>query len=528
MKNIILFLSLLAAAFSKGHAQFRVAITGGPQWSSVNESNTVPGWDANVNPFYKSRTSLNAGFLFHVPINARLFFQPGILLSGKGRKYEKINSEPQASLTDTLLYRNALLPDYIDFPLNFGYALRIGSRKSVSLSTGPLFSLFRKGTYTTEFRSLSTNQFEKEVDNLETGKGTGKIRTVDVGWNARVVADLGKAFLTAYYTAGLSNFYTAAYPSTYRHQTFGLSLGIWLNKAPVIKPKDRDADGVPDATDQCISIPGKPTTQGCPDRDNDGITDAADQCPDQPGTPRYKGCPVPDRDKDGIDDDNDKCPDQPGMERYQGCPVPDSDRDGVNDELDQCPTVAGISRFNGCPVPDTDRDGINDDEDQCPQQPGTLAYNGCPVPDRDGDGLNDEQDRCPDQPGTAQENGCPEIKKEIVEKVNYAAKNIFFAWNSIQLLPASYAALDEVVNILQEHPQLQLAIGGHTDNVGSTQSNLEFSEKRANAVRQYFSGKGIAPSRLKATGYGETRPLAPNTTAAGRSRNRRVEMSLYQ
>ena len=116
-----------------------------------------------------------------------------------------------------------------------------------------------------------------------------------------------------------------------------------------------------------------------------------------------KGCP--DRDNDNIADKNDNCPDVPGLAKYKGCPIPDTDRDGINDEEDKCPNVAGVARYQGCPIPDTDRDGVND-----------------------------EDDKCPNEAGPESNFGCPEIKPEIIEKVNLAAKHIFFATGSSKLL----------------------------------------------------------------------------------------------
>ena len=63
-----------------------------------------------------------------------------------------------------------------------------------------------------------------------------------------------------------------------------------------------------------------------------------------------------------------------------------------------------------------------------------ARYNGCPVPDTDGDGVNDEDDKCVSEPGLKENNGCPEIKKEIVEKVEYAARKIQFTFAKAVLL----------------------------------------------------------------------------------------------
>jgi OmpA-OmpF porin, OOP family len=236
--------------------------------------------------------------------------------------------------------------------------------------------------------------------------------------------------------------------------------------------------------------------------------------------------PPKDRDNDGIADSLDACPDVAGLARYQGCPIPDRDKDGINDEEDKCPDVAGLARYQGCPIPDRDKDGINDEEDKCPDVAGVARYQGCPVPDRDKDGVNDEEDKCPDLPGEAANEGCPVIKAEVVKRIEYAAKNIFFATAKYTLLSKSNKSLNEVVQILNENKDLKLDIDGYTDNKGKEDKNRLLSQKRSDAVKNYLVKKGVEESRLASTGHGSDAPVANNKTAAGRARNRRVEMHL--
>lgn len=230
-----------------------------------------------------------------------------------------------------------------------------------------------------------------------------------------------------------------------------------------------------------------------------------------------------DRDNDGIEDDQDQCPDIPGMAQFNGCP--DSDGDGIGDKDDACPLVAGLAQFNGCP--DTDNDGIPDNKDKCPYVAGTAQYDGCPPPDRDNDGVNDDVDRCPDVAGTAANQGCPEIRKEIITEVDKAAKAIFFETGKSTVKKISYKSLDAVVSILKADPSLYADIEGHTDNVQpKSYTNMELSQKRADAVRDYFVSKGISADRLTAQGFGDTQPVASNETAAGRAQNRRTVIKL--
>jgi len=208
-------------------------------------------------------------------------------------------------------------------------------------------------------------------------------------------------------------------------------------------------------------------------------------------------------------------------------PAPvDTDGDGIPDNKDKCPSVPGVAKYDGCPIPDTDKDGINDEEDKCPTVPGLARYQGCPIPDTDGDGVNDEEDKCPTVPGVKENQGCPLIKEEVKKKVDFAAKNILFVTGSYKLSPKSNKGLDEVAKILTENPEMKLAIDGNTDNVGKPKKNQVLSENRANSVKQYFVSKGISESRITATGHGDTMPIADNKTAAGRQKNRRVELKL--
>jgi outer membrane protein OmpA-like peptidoglycan-associated protein len=286
--------------------------------------------------------------------------------------------------------------------------------------------------------------------------------------------------------------------------------------------KDRDGDGIADKDDLCPDVFGLATLKGCPDKDGDGITDLQDACPDIAGLESLKGCP--DSDGDGIADKDDDCPKAKGLAAFKGCP--DTDGDGIADKDDDCPQVAGLAALKGCP--DRDGDGIADTKDNCPDQAGPVATQGCP--DRDGDGIADANDKCPDVKGILKNQGCPEItaekKKEIEEEIRFSAKNIQFETASDVIRQVSYKDLDNIVNIMNRFPSSTFDIEGHTDDRGNDAMNLDLSKRRAASVKAYFIGKGIDASRLFSEGYGETRPIAPNAKAEGRTQNRRVEISL--
>ncbi len=300
-----------------------------------------------------------------------------------------------------------------------------------------------------------------------------------------------------------------------------VGLILVLDEAVPPPPPDLDGDGIVDEEDKCPIEPGPAITGGCPDADGDGIADAEDMCPNQSGPAEYMGCP--DTDGDGLIDVHDNCPNEAGPESNQGCPLPDSDGDGIVDAEDACPNTAGIAKFNGCP--DSDGDGIQDKEDACPNMAGIAKFKGCP--DTDGDGVQDKEDKCPTTAGPASNAGCPEISKEDKETLEFAIQAVEFETASAKLKDVSLPILDKIADIMQRYPDYHLRIGGHTDSVGSAESNQKLSEARAKSCFDYLVSKGISPDRMSYQGFGETQPIADNRYKEGRAKNRRVEFELY-
>lgn len=297
---------------------------------------------------------------------------------------------------------------------------------------------------------------------------------------------------------------------------------------------DDDGDGIPDAADACPDQPEDSDRfqdgDGCaePDNDGDGVLDTDDRCPLQAGSPAFQGCPAPDRDGDGVGDPDDACVDVPGDPTLLGCP--DQDGDGIADALDSCPAQAGPTAAGGCP--DADADAVTDTDDRCPSVSGSVDLRGCA--DLDQDGIADPDDRCPDQPetinGVDDGDGCPDQGKSLVvvtaERIELK-ETVFFNTGKDTIQKKSFPLLDQVALVLKAHAEIKrVSVEGHTDDQGPEANNLELSQRRAASVVRYLVAQGVDEARLQSDGFGESQPIAPNTTKAGREQNRRVEMKI--
>lgn len=169
---------------------------------------------------------------------------------------------------------------------------------------------------------------------------------------------------------------------------------------------------------------------------------------------------------------------------------------------------------------DTDGDGVADYLDKCPNTPkgAKVDGGGCEL-DTDGDGIPDWKDKCPTEKGSAELNGCP----EPISPVMSGSTNIQFEYNSSVLRTSSYASLDAVSAMLRADKTKSLHLDGHASEEGTEAYNMQLSLDRANAVKTYLVNSGVDAKRISTTGYGETRPIASNTTEEGKVANRRVE-----
>jgi outer membrane protein OmpA-like peptidoglycan-associated protein len=285
---------------------------------------------------------------------------------------------------------------------------------------------------------------------------------------------------------------------------------------------DRDGDGFKDDVDKCPDDPedfdGFEDEDGCPDLDNDqdGIPDTQDKCPNEPGPRENEGCPfhkVNDRDGDGIPDDVDKCPDEPedfdGFEDTDGCPDLDNDKDGIPDKLDLCPNDPedkdGFEDEDGCPDPDNDHDRILDVNDKCPNEPET--YNGF-----------EDEDGCPDKGMVIVQRG----KLEILDK-------IYFETDKDIIMAKSFPLIDAIAATIKGHPEIALLeIQGHADERGDDEHNLDLTDRRAHSVMRALEDRGVELGRLRARGYGETKPVCTQHNEECWSKNRRVEFIILK
>lgn len=145
------------------------------------------------------------------------------------------------------------------------------------------------------------------------------------------------------------------------------------------------------------------------------------------------------------------------------------------------------------------------------------------IVDSDGDGVPDQNDQCPDtlQGLATDSRGCASTKPQVVR-----LKGVHFELDSAQLKPGARSILRDVADSLKGEPNMRVEIAGHTDSQGPAAYNLNLSQRRASAVKTFLINQDIDPSRMDANGYGESRPVASNDTAAGRQENRRVEFKV--
>lgn len=120
------------------------------------------------------------------------------------------------------------------------------------------------------------------------------------------------------------------------------------------------------------------------------------------------------------------------------------------------------------------------------------------------------------------------VKIKIEPPKTFVLDNVLFDTGKASLKSSSYKTLNDLVELMKIKTTLIIEIGGYTDNVGKHDINMKLSQARANTVRNYLIKKGISQNRVKAKGYGDTQPVAPNDTEEGRKQNRRTEVNIIK
>lgn len=164
-----------------------------------------------------------------------------------------------------------------------------------------------------------------------------------------------------------------------------------------------------------------------------------------------------------------------------------------------------------CEVLDSDHDGVPDYKDKCPDTPAGQKVDevGCPLPEVA-------------KPAPAAPAPAPKVTPAPAPEPKMAGVN--FDFDRAVIREADFANLDQDAATLKDWGNVKVEVAGHTDSVGTEKYNMGLSVRRANAVREYLIGKGVAGDRLIVKGYGESQPIADNGTADGRFKNRRVEL----
>ncbi len=241
-----------------------------------------------------------------------------------------------------------------------------------------------------------------------------------------------------------------------------------------------------------------------------------------------------DTDGDGISDKVDRCPNTPAgkyVNRY-GCAKKivvskDTDGDGISDKIDRCPnTPAGkyVNKY-GCAKKivkskDKDGDGISDKMDSCSNTPKDIKVDakGCAM-DYDSDGVGYYKDKCPTTPKgfNVDKEGC---------LISYSL-DIKFDSGKAKVKKLYYPQISTLVNYLKKKPgRYTIHIEAHTDSDGSARYNELLSQRRAKAVSDTLVEFEVPAQSITYKGYGESKPIVANDTAANKAKNRRIEVNL--
>jgi outer membrane protein OmpA-like peptidoglycan-associated protein len=271
--------------------------------------------------------------------------------------------------------------------------------------------------------------------------------------------------------------------------SFGLAAGRGLT-AGVGEPEWRGVlsfaytPGAPKLDPFYVAPPPEIIDPNTNDADYDKLVDAKDKCPKEG------------EDKDGFEDDD-------------GCPDLDNDKDNVVDTKDKCPVspedLDGFADDDGCPDPDNDKDGVSDGVDKCPDKPEKI--NG-----------NDDSDGCPDN-GDSLVISNPD-RLELLEPV-------LFKDDAID--KESLNQLNQLASTLRARADIKrIRIGVHVQPTKAAKKDQALSERRATAIREYLTKRGIEEKRLDVKAFGGATPLVKPETKGAAMINDRIELIILE
>ena len=260
---------------------------------------------------------------------------------------------------------------------------------------------------------------------------------------------------------------------------------------------DTDGDGLKDG-EEVLQYKTDPLKA---DTDGDGLNDGLE-------VTKHKTDPIKaDTDGDGLDDGDE-------VFKYKTDPLNmDTDGDGLKDGEE-------VLKYKTNPLKaDTDDDGLSDGDE-------VMKYKTDPLKaDTDGGTVYDGKEIANGTNPLDPSDDVPKAKEVLKVEVgkSITLEGIVFKTGSAEINPVSEEILTKAFNTLEQNPEIEVEIQGHTDNVGKHTMNMKLSQRRADAVKAYLVKNRIAESRISTKGYGSDKPIAPNTTAEGKQKNRRIE-----